>query len=161
MCKDSEYYKRAGYFSSSSCTNDVFEGNYDRILNGKGIKSSSISTTTSPVKPSAIDATSSVLPTKQSAVVASPMKSTAAVISPVKSPMPSSSPMSAPKPAATATKLVDLSNLPAAAKKRRALGACKKPDIRKAAGMGSESKCTESVMNGYINRLIEALEYEG
>ena len=161
MCKESEYYKRAGYFSSSSCTNDVFEGNYDRVLNGKGIKSSATSTTTSSVKPSTTTATSAVLPTKQSATVASPTKSTVAVISPVKSSVSASPSVSVPKPVTKATKVVDLSNLPAAAKKRRALGACKKPDIRKSAGMGSESKCTESVMNGDINRLIEALEYEG
>lgn len=56
-------------------------------------------------------------------------------------------------------KLVDLSDLPLAAKKRRALAACKKPSTRKFAGMGSESKCTESVMAGSYDRLIEALEY--
>ena len=56
-------------------------------------------------------------------------------------------------------KLLDLSDLPLAAKKRRALAACKKPSTRKFAGMGSESKCTESVMAGSYDRLIEALEY--
>lgn len=56
-------------------------------------------------------------------------------------------------------KLVDLSDLPLAAKKRRALAACKKPSTRKFAGMGSESRCTESVMAGSYDRLIEALEY--
>lgn len=46
-----------------------------------------------------------------------------------------------------------------AAKKRRALAACKKPDTRKFARAGSEAKCTESAMKGDYDNIIEALEY--
>lgn len=53
----------------------------------------------------------------------------------------------------------DLSGVAPAAKKRRALAACKKPDTRKFARAGSESKCTESVMKGDYDNIIEALEY--
>lgn len=56
-------------------------------------------------------------------------------------------------------KVQDLSDLSSAAKKRRAIAGCKKPDVRKYAGMGSESKCTERVMQGNLDTVIEALEY--
>ena len=55
--------------------------------------------------------------------------------------------------------MIDLSDLPVAAKKRRALAACKKTATRKFAGMGSETKCSESVMKGNYEPLLEALEY--
>ncbi|CAK9253211.1 unnamed protein product [Sphagnum jensenii] len=56
-------------------------------------------------------------------------------------------------------KMNDLSDLPLPAKKRRALAACKKSETRKFARMGSESKCTERVLQGDYESLIEALEY--
>jgi hypothetical protein len=74
----------------------------------------------------------------------------------------SSSSTKSADPASTKENLVkvtDLSDLPLASKKRRAIAACKKPSTRKFAGMGSESKCTENVMGGNYERLIEALEY--
>jgi hypothetical protein len=57
-------------------------------------------------------------------------------------------------------KVRDLSDLSSASKKRRALAACKKPEIRKFAKVGSESKCTENVMNGNFDPIIDALEYD-
>ena len=42
-------------------------------------------------------------------------------------------------------KVLDLSDLPTAARKRRALAGCKKADVRKFAKAGSESKCSEKV----------------
>jgi len=56
-------------------------------------------------------------------------------------------------------KKTDLSNISAAGKKRRALSACKKADTRKAAKMGSESLCTDRVLKGNYDALIEAMEY--
>lgn len=56
-------------------------------------------------------------------------------------------------------KKVDLSDLSLAGKKRRALSACKRGDTRKAAKMGSESLCTERVLKGNYDALIEAIEY--
>eukprot|EP01041_Mallomonas_annulata_P003041 gene3041-5958_t len=56
------------------------------------------------------------------------------------------------------TKVTDLSDLSSAAKKRRALAACKRPEARKDARMGSESKCTERVMSGDVDALIESME---
>mmetsp|Transcript_7969 Transcript_7969/g.8121 ORF Transcript_7969/g.8121 Transcript_7969/m.8121 type:complete len:216 (-) Transcript_7969:210-857(-) len=59
----------------------------------------------------------------------------------------------------TRVKQQDLSDLPPAAKKRRALAACKKADFRKSARLGSESKCTQKVFDGDFDDIIEELEY--
>lgn len=56
-------------------------------------------------------------------------------------------------------KVNDFSDLTTAQKKRRALAACKRPEVRKFAGMGSESKCTTSVNRDNFQEVIEALEY--
>lgn len=56
-------------------------------------------------------------------------------------------------------KKLDLSTLSTASKKRRALSACKRAETRKAAKMGSESLCTDRVLKGNFETLIEAMEY--
>mmetsp|Transcript_27501 Transcript_27501/g.46314 ORF Transcript_27501/g.46314 Transcript_27501/m.46314 type:complete len:236 (+) Transcript_27501:20-727(+) len=56
-------------------------------------------------------------------------------------------------------KVTDLSDLPPAAKKRRAAAACKKAEIRKFTRIGSESKCTSTVLSGDYDSVIEAIEY--
>jgi hypothetical protein len=75
----------------------------------------------------------------------------------------SSSSISVPNiPSESQTKLekvIDLSGLSSGAKKRKALAACKKPETRKFAKMGSESKCTEQVLQNEYDSLINALEY--
>ena len=63
------------------------------------------------------------------------------------------------EPSAPLKKKQDLSGVAPAAKKRRALAACKKPETRKFARAGSEAKCTESAMKGDYDNIIEALEY--
>ena len=54
----------------------------------------------------------------------------------------------------------DLSGVSSAGLKRRALAACKKSDIRKQARMGTESGCTERVIKGNFDAIIEVLEYQ-
>jgi hypothetical protein len=56
-------------------------------------------------------------------------------------------------------KVNDLSDLSIAQKKRRALAACKRVEVRKFAGAGSESKCSGDVNRGDYDKIIEALEY--
>ena len=63
------------------------------------------------------------------------------------------------EPSVPLKKKQDLSGVAPAAKKRRALAACKKPETRKFARAGSEAKCTESAMKGDYDNIIEALEY--
>lgn len=58
-----------------------------------------------------------------------------------------------------ATKVNDFSDLSTAQKKRRALAACKKSDVRKYAKISSESKCSVLVNQGNFDSIIEALEY--
>mmetsp|Transcript_8401 Transcript_8401/g.7525 ORF Transcript_8401/g.7525 Transcript_8401/m.7525 type:complete len:223 (-) Transcript_8401:107-775(-) len=57
------------------------------------------------------------------------------------------------------SKKLDLSTLTIAQKKRRALAACKKPDVRQFANAGSESKCSANVNRGEYEAIIDALEY--
>ena len=58
-----------------------------------------------------------------------------------------------------AKKQKDLFDLTPAQKKRRAIAACKNPEIRKFANTGSESKCTAAAIAGNYDSIIEALEY--
>ena len=99
-----------------------------------------------------------------------PSRSAAAVATPAAVPSSSTKSSSFSSPKANAAVVVqeveaplkkkqDLSGVAPAAKKRRALAACKKPDTRKFARAGSEAKCTESVMKGDYDNIIEALEY--
>ena len=57
------------------------------------------------------------------------------------------------------SKVADYSDLTTAQKKRRALAACKKVEVRKFIGGGSEAKCSSDVNRGDFNKVIEALEY--
>ena len=56
-------------------------------------------------------------------------------------------------------KVLDLSDLNPAAKKRRATAGCRKPEVRKYARMASESQCTNTVLSGDFDGVIDALEY--
>ena len=137
LCKENAVLKAAGYLTSASCTSDVIDGSYDRILQanaGVPVKQESRTTTSSE--------SATPRATTQQASTATSTPTVAAPIAAVK-----------------LEKVTDLSDLPAPAKKRRALAACKKEGTRKFAKMGSESKCTERVLQGDVNALIEALEY--
>ena len=138
LCKDSAVLKAAGYLTSASCTSDAIDGNYDRILQanaGVPVKQESRASISSDSAPRATSQ-------QASSTAASAPSVAASIAAPVK-----------------LEKVTDLSDLPAPAKKRRALAACKKEGTRKFAKMGSESKCTERVLQGDVNALIEALEY--
>lgn len=63
------------------------------------------------------------------------------------------------KAAMPGKKVEDLSSLGSGPLKRRALAACKDKKIRVAANLGSESKCTASVVDGSYSKVIEAIEY--
>ena len=139
ICKDSASLKAAGYLTSAKCTSDVIDGNYDKILNAdkeapvlptKSLSSQSSLSTSIPKAESTTFSAPSVASSTQTKVSSTPKE-----------------------------KVLDLSSLPPAAKKRRALAACKKSDTRKFAQAGSESKCTEKVLQGDYNSIINALEY--
>lgn len=134
FCKDDRVLKAAGYQTAASCTSDAIDGNYDRIIKASKDPIPSISSKRSST--SNEDKTSD---TKRNFVIEESDEAT-------------SSPRSKDKTS-------DLSDLAPAAKKRRALAACKKTSTRKAARMGSESSCTEKVLRGSFESLIEALEY--
>lgn len=104
------------------------------------------------------DLSADVAPSVDSALLGKP--SIQAETAVVKKSAPANA-LKAAKPVAkeTLVKVTDLSDLSVAAKKRRALAACKKPPTRKFAAMGSESRCTEQVMKGEYGPIIEALEY--
>lgn len=131
MCKEADLRKGAGYNSASACNEAVLSGNY-----AIGFPINSFKNIDKIQKTSEVSTSS---PVKTNAkVVASSIDST---------------------PTKKREKQQDLSDLSPAAKKRRSLAACKKPEIRKFASMGSESKCTNNVLAGEYDRVIEALEY--
>lgn len=88
-----------------------------------------------------------------SSVGSAPSQTVSAVVSKLEK-------VSSPEAPKKKEKKQDLSGLPLASKKRRAIAGCKRADLRKEAMMGSESKCTESVMSGNYGPMIDLLEYE-
>ncbi|KAJ1414475.1 hypothetical protein B484DRAFT_454801 [Ochromonadaceae sp. CCMP2298] len=135
LCKDSEKRSSAGYKNAESCGAAVMSGNYAIAFPSISFKNTNIMQ-----PPSSSSAASS------SSISASPSASVSAAVS------------AAPQQQKR-EKTQDLSDLPAASKKRRALAGCKKAEVRKYAGQGSESKCTGSVIGGDYEGVIEALEY--
>jgi hypothetical protein len=134
LCKEEDKRSNAGFSSIGDCNAAVLQGDFAVAL-------STNPTTTTNLKLTAIEKT-----TKPAAIGE---KLAEKVLS---SSLSSSS-------SEKKEKSLDLSDLPGPARKRRALAACKKAEVRKFARAGSESKCTASVMDGEIAPIIEALEY--
>jgi len=154
LCKESDARSAGGYKSVAECNTAVLGGDFATIVKGKDpeppkYKYSTPSTSQSP----SVAAVSIEQPT-----VSLKTKEVAVSISSPKASLPSSS-SSTKKKEVKLEKVADLSELSTAARKRRALAACKKSETRKFAKMGSESKCTEMVMKNDFSRIIEALEY--
>jgi hypothetical protein len=55
----------------------------------------------------------------------------------------------------------DVSSLPEASKKRKALALCKESSARRAAGYSSASSCTEAVMQGKYNDILNGVPAAG
>ena len=154
-CKDSSRRKSAGYTSASECTAAVLGGDYASIVVGREAepkvifdnKENKASVFTAP-KPAPAPASSPVR-----------IQALASVSAPAPAPAPAANRRdSAAAPARKKTN--DLSGVSSAGRRRRALAACKKSDIRKQARMGTESGCTERVINGNFDAIIEVLEYQ-
>jgi len=162
MCKDSSALSASGYNSASQCSNAVLQGSYESIMEGaaKG------GPTELPSLRAAEKSSAPAAPTSLGLIPAASSPSpTASAPKPLSTPTPSPAQVqvaSAEVEVASSEpmkKKIDLSGTPPAAKKRRALAACKKADTRKFARAGSEAKCTESTMKGDYDNIIEALEY--
>lgn len=133
-CKNDSLRSAARYSSTSECTQDVLNGNY-AIANPPTVRSQSnakesTTTTASSATTNGEASSKEDASSRVTAVASTPRK-----------------------------KVVDLSDLNENQKKRRSLAACKNKDIRVAARMGTESKCTAAVMKGDYDSLIDALEY--
>jgi len=148
-CKDSSRRSNSDYKSASDCTSAVINGDFS-IVSGQTSKKSTPSSqiSSSPISSSPILSS----PISSSSPILSSKSSTAIKLTPT---VTQSVPKTSEK---KLEKVQDLSDLSTASKKRRSLAACKKASTRKFAGMGSESKCTESVLSGNYDSLIEALE---
>jgi hypothetical protein len=133
FCKDSVRRDNVGYKSAGDCTAAVIDGDFSIVTNVPARR------TSSPASSSSTSTSSSATVTTISRQSASKNK--------------------VEKVEKVSEKVEDLSDLSPASKKRRSLAACKKSSTRKFANMGSESKCTESVLSGNYDALIEALEY--
>jgi hypothetical protein len=152
-CKDSSRRKSAGYTSASECTAAVLGGDYASIVVGREAepkvifdnKENKASVFTAP-KPAPAPASAPVR-----------IQALASVSAPAPAPAANRRD-SAAAPARKKTN--DLSGVSSAGRRRRALAACKKSDIRKQARMGTESGCTERVINGNFDAIIEVLEYQ-
>ena len=152
-CKDSSRRKSAGYTSASECTAAVLGGDYASIVVGREAepkvifdnKENKASVFTAP-KPAPAPASAPVR-----------IQALASVSAPAPAPAANRRD-SAAAPARKKTN--DLSGVSSAGRRRRALAACKKSDIRKQARMGTESGCTERVINGNFEAIIEVLEYQ-
>ena len=135
FCKDSVRRDNVGYKSAGDCTAAVIDGDFSIVTNVPARRTSS-------------PASSSSTSTSSSATVTTISRQSA-----------SKNKVEKVEKVSKIEKIEDLSDLSPASKKRRSLAACKKSSTRKFANMGSESKCTESVLSGNYDALIEALEY--
>ena len=149
-CKDSSRRSNSDYKSASDCTSAVINGDFSIVSGQTSSKKSTPSSqiSSSPISSSPISSS----PISSSSPILSSKSSTAIKLTPT---VTQSVPKTSEK---KLEKVQDLSDLSTASKKRRSLAACKKASLRKFAGMGSESKCTESVLSGNYDSLIEALE---
>lgn len=148
LCKNDVVRKAAGYSSASACTSAVMTGNYAITLSGTILQLGKLSQLIFIVLENFIE---SKLP-QTAPASSSPVRTSPSATSKMEAEIDKSKQL---------TKKVDLSSLPTASQKRRALAGCKRPEVRKFAKLGSERRCTDSVLQGSFSEVIEALEYIG
>ncbi len=150
-CKDRDELAASSFGSSIECSQAVLAGDFSIVIGGPPVPKQK--TLTKVEEKEALDNKFTADPLFQK-IQKKTFEATAVT------PYPSAAPTEAtPVPEKKYEKVKDLSDLITSGKKRRALAACKNKGTRVFARMGSEGKCTESVMQGNYDRLIEALEY--
>lgn len=155
QCKDKTALRQADYKSTAECNAAVLSGDYASIVGGRE---------TEPTvqfdknDKATVQAAAAPVPSSAPAVI-KPRETSAAKISAVSSSSSTSTAAATTKLQAPRKKSQDFSGVSSSGLRRRALAACKKSEVRKAANMRSESYCTERVLNDDYSSVIEALEY--
>jgi len=150
-CKDQGARRSARFASVSECNSAVLSGDYASIVGGRDQDPKIVYDSKQDDKAAVVK----MVEQKSAKIVESSESSRqqASFAKPVK-------PVVAVEKEKRRQKTQDLSGLSSAAIRRRAIAACKNSDIRKEAGMKSESFCTERAMNNDYAAIVEVLEYK-